>query len=161
MDEPEKNIEGAPDEFEKLRKERDEYLDGWKRAKADYLNYKREESERLAQWGKLATEGLVYDLLLVLDSFRLGLTTMPEGSDAWKGMSLVKGQLEDILRRHGLEKISASPGKPFDPSHEEAIGEIESDLPEGTVVEEAECGWKFGGRVLRPAKVKISKNKNT
>ena len=160
MSEEDKKPEaGTADELEELKKERDEYLDGWKRAKADYLNYKKDEAERFASWGKMANEALICDLLMVIDSLNVGLSMIPEGSAEKKGMSLVKTQLEDVLRRYGLEMLKAPPGKPFDPAREEAVGETESPHPPGTVAEETERGYSLGGKVIRPAKVKISKVK--
>lgn len=158
MSEEDKKPEAeALGELEALKKERDEYLDGWKRAKADYLNYRKDEAERFAAWGKMANESLIGDLLMVLDSLNVGLSMISEGSAEKKGMSLVKTQLEDVLRRYGLEMLKAPPGKPFDPAREEAVGEMESPHPEGSVAEEAEKGYSLGGKVIRPAKVKVSK----
>lgn len=155
----EQRLKEAEEALLKCTAERDEYLDGWKRAKADYANYKREESERFASWGKMANESLVADLLLVLDSLNVGLSMVSGETAESRGMSLIKVQLEDVLRRYGLEKIEAPPGKEFDPSREEAVGEEESDFPEGSVAVELEKGYALGGRILRPAKIKVSKSK--
>lgn len=159
MDEEIKKQSTEESELEKVTKERDEYLDGWKRAKADYMNYKRDEAERFASWGKMANESLVEDLLLVLDSLNLGLSMIPDGSAEKKGMILLRTQMEDILRRYGLSKIEAPPGKAYDPSVEEAVGEIDSSYPQGSVAEEVEKGYILGGKVIRPAKVKIAKTR--
>ncbi len=153
-------LETLKAELEACKKERDEYLDGWKRAKADYLNYKKEEAERFAAWGRMANESLVADLLLVLDSLNVGLSMIPDGSAEKKGMALVRTQMEDVLRRYGLMRIDSPPGKPFDPTRDEAVGEIESAHPPGSVAEEVEKGYLLGGKVLRPVKVKISKGQN-
>ncbi len=144
---------------EEIEKQRDEYLDGWKRAKADFLNYKKEETERISQMIKFANESLLYDLIAVLDSFELGLATLEEHKEAYKGMSLVKMQMEDILKRFGLESVSASPGTKFNTVNHEAIGEIESDGEPGLIGEEIKKGFVLNGKVIRPAKVKITKQK--
>ena len=60
-------------DIKKIQEEREEYLNGWKRAKADLVNYKREESERIDKIRKFCQEGLIYELLNVLDSFELAL----------------------------------------------------------------------------------------
>lgn len=159
-DETKKESVVSESDLEKVTRERDEYLEGWKRAKADYLNYKKDEAERFASWGKMANESLVGDLLLVLDSLHVGLSMISEGSAEKKGMVLIEAQLEDVLRRYGLEKLKAPPGESFDPSRMEAVGEIESEHPPGSVAEETENGYMLGGRVIRPIKVKISKAKN-
>ncbi len=155
------------DELLKYQKERDEYLDGWKRAKAELINYKKDEAKRFEAIIKLANEDLIKELLLVLDSFDLGLISLspsgrsPEGGEkegsAQKGMYLIRSQLKDILKSYGLEEIETSVGEKFDINIHEAVAEIESDQPSGTIIEEVEKGYLLNGRVIRPARVKISK----
>lgn len=147
-------------DFENLKKERDEYLDGWKRAKADLINYKKEEAQRMEQFVKYSTQAVIADLVTVLDSFDLGLSVINDGDPARKGVVLIKNQLEDILRKRGLEKIAVKKGSIFDPSLEEAVEEVESDSPPGTISEEVASGYKLNGKLIRPVRVKISKIKN-
>ncbi|MFH1162250.1 MAG: nucleotide exchange factor GrpE [Candidatus Jorgensenbacteria bacterium] len=137
--------------------ERDEYLNGWKRAKADLANYRKEEMERFDAFAKLSTSALVSELLSLFDSFDLGLAAAKGDEEAKRGFYLIRGQLEDILKRRGLETILAPPGAPFDPVRHEGVGEMTSEYPPGTVAEEVSRGYMFHGRVLRPARVKISK----
>lgn len=149
--------EKEEDNLSKCQKEREEYLDGWKRAKAELLNYKKDEAKRFEQIIRLANEGLIKDLLVTLDSFDLGLAALEKEGLAQKGMYLIQSQLTDILKNHGLEVISVSVGQPFNPAIQEAIVEVESDKPSGTVIEEVEKGYLLNGRVIRPARVKVSK----
>lgn len=144
--------------LEVLQKERDEYLEGWKRAKADFINYKKEEAERVGRSMRNVTEMIVGDLLPVLDSFELGITSATEDASK-KGMELIRMQLEEVLRRYGVEKIKVLHGDLFNPAFHEAIGEIDSEFPEGTIAEEVVKGFMIGERVLRPTRVKVSKNK--
>jgi len=146
-----------PDNLSNCEKERDEYLDGWKRAKAELLNYKKDEAKRFEQIIRLANEGLIKDLLVVLDSFELGLAALEKEGVAQKGMYLIKSQLADILKNHGLETIIVESGQAFNPVFHEAVAEIVSDKPSGTVLEEVEKGYLLNGQVIRPARVKISK----
>ncbi len=141
-------------------RERDEYLNGWKRAKADLANYKRDEAERFQAFAKLAGESLVAELLSLFDSFDLGRAAVRGDEKAEEGFLLIWAQLEDILRRHGLEAIPAPPGTPFDPARHEGVGEETSEHPPGTVAEEVSRGYAYGGRVLRPARVKVSKGQS-
>lgn len=147
----------APDELTTTRKERDEYLEGWRREKADFINYKKEESARLAYIAKFGNEELVRDLLQVLDSFELSLTALEKQGPVEKGVYMIKGQLEDILRRKGLERISVSVGDEFDPRIHEAVSSIETEGRAGTVAEEVEGGYALQGKVIRAARVKIVK----
>lgn len=147
-------------ELEICKKKCEEYLNGWKRAKADYINYKKEETLRFSSWAKISNEALLEDLLLVLDSLTLGMSVLPEKSAERTGMMLIKNQFEDILRRHGLEKIQISPGDVFNPLFHEALGEISSSAPPGTIAQELENGYSLAGKAIRPTKVMLSKEKN-
>ncbi len=151
--EPAQNTESA--ELEKMQKERDEYLNGWKRAKADLMNYQRDESKRLQDAARFGSEMVMRDLILVLDSFELGLRSMEKNGGADKGVYIIKSQLEDVLKRQGLEKMKVSPGDKFDPNFHESLGEMESDKEPGTVAVEIEAGYLLSGKVVRPARVKL------
>ncbi len=154
--EEEKSEEKNGNELELCMKKCDEYLDGWKRAKADFLNYKKEEGERISELIKFGNESIMSDLITVLDSFNLGIS-LSNDETAKKGMMLIKVQMEDILKRYGLEKISVEHGGSFDPKMQEAVDEIVSEYPEGSVAEEIEKGYVLNGKVIRPIKVKLSK----
>ena len=157
-------------EVEKIKKERDEYLDGWKRAKAELINYKKEEVTRFEEIARYGTEDIVGEMIAVMDNFELALDYLEkdpdlplrsesrsEGVRIEKGIYLIKNQIEDLLKRRGLHKIDAKPGDKFDPSRHEAISVVASDRPEGTIVEVIETGYTLHGRILRPARVKTSK----
>lgn len=72
---------------------------------------------------------------------------------------MIRSQLADILKKRGVEKISVKTGDKFDSALMEAIAEVESDKPEGTVVEEIEPGWRLHDKILRPARVKVAKTR--
>ncbi len=150
--------EKEPSELEKCQKEREEYLAGWQRAKADFSNYKKDEAKRFADFARISQEALIGELIAVLDSFNLGLAVSEGDKAAQKGMLLIKGQMEDTLKKYGLEKIDVKIGKTFDPNLQEAVAEVESKEPPGTVVEEVGSGYTFLGKVVRPAKVNLSKH---
>lgn len=134
-----------------------EYLDGWKRAKAELLNYKKDEAKRFESIIKFSNESLVKELLTVLDSFDLAVNSLEEDSKAQKGFYLIKSQLEDILKRNGVEKIKVEIGEVFNPEFHEAIASVNSDKPADTIIEEIESGYILNGKVIRPVRVKISK----
>lgn len=143
----------------KLEREKEEYLNGWKRAKADLINYKKEEAARFEAFAKFSTELLIAELLTLFDSFDLGLAAVKGDAKAEQGLLLIRTQLEDVLKRRGLETILAPPGTPFDPARHEGMGEVDSEYPPGAVAEEVSRGYALEGRVLRPARVKVSKHK--
>lgn len=145
------------DDLKECEAEKKEYLDGWQRAKADLINYKKDETKRFEEFMKYAAEGIVAEVVQVLDSFDLALRhEMPK--EVERGIVLIRSQLEDILRRRGLEVIQAA-GQKFDPALHESVGEAEADGDEGMVAEELQKGYMLNGRIIRPARVKISKHK--
>ena len=153
---PEAKLAKVKEELKRVETERHEYLDGWQRAKADLANYKREEGKRFEEFAKFANTDLIADIVQVLDSFDLALQhKMP--NEVERGIILIRSQLEDTLRKRGLEVIHAK-GERFDPSLHESVGEVESKEPEGTVVEELQKGYRLAGKVIRPARVKITKS---
>ena len=145
--------------IEELEKQKNEYLAGWQRARADLLNYKKEEMERLKGLLEYANEELILKLLPILDNFNEAQKSVPEEKkdDYAKGIAQIKKQFEEFLKKQGLEEIKAV-GEIFNPSVHEVISEIETkDGVQGTVIEEVQKGYKINGRLLRPAKVKIVK----
>ena len=146
-------------EIEKLQQERDEYLQGWQRAKADFANYKKEEVTRLEHVAKYSTEDFVREMIGVLDSFDLGISAMEKQGAVEKGIYMIRTQIEDALKKRGLQRISWRAGDPYDPRVAEAVAEMPSDHPEGSMVEEIEPGYMLHEKVLRPIRVKIAKSK--
>lgn len=155
-----KKNESSESEIERCNKEKDEYLEGWKRAKADFINYKKEEKVRMEEAIKFSNEAIIKDLLAVVDSFELGLSVLEKKNPVEKGIRMIKNQLEETLKKYGLEKIKVSPGDFFDTSFCEALGEIESEHPPDAIAEEIESGYKLHNKVIRPTRVYISKGQN-
>lgn len=143
---------------EQCEKLRDEYLDGWKRAKADLINYKKEEAQRIEQFIKFSNEQILQELVSVLDSFDLGMAALKDNDEALAGVRLIKNQFEDLLKRYGLEHIEVKVGDEFNPSCHEAVGEEESEKPPNVVVKEVGRGYTLHDKVIRPARVKVSKS---
>ncbi|OGY57742.1 MAG: nucleotide exchange factor GrpE, partial [Candidatus Colwellbacteria bacterium RIFCSPHIGHO2_02_FULL_45_17] len=82
---PKKDRKDVKDELKRAKTERDEYLDGWKRAKADLINYKRDELRRLEQVVQFANEDMISDIITVIDSFELAIASMEKDNPAVKG----------------------------------------------------------------------------
>ncbi len=158
--EEEKIITETAPETNSLQAKCDEYLNGWKRAQADLANFRTGESKRFEEFAKFAQESVLRDLVAVLDSFALASVAIPETDAARKGLDLIRNQLEDALRRHGLEKIPVKRGDPFDPSRHEAVA-MERPPEDGSVLgnailEEVGIGYTLRGKTIRPARVKIT-----
>ena len=139
----------------------EELTNDLKRMTADFSNYrKRNEAER-NEFAKFAKADLIAKLLDVLDGYDRALATVPDevkGQPWVEGMWLVERKLRSILDAEGLEPID-SLGKPFDPYLHEAVAYIESDEPEGTVIQEHQKAYRLHDRVIRPALVTVAKKK--
>jgi len=161
MLEEKKELEKKIEECEKLK---NEYLAGWQRERADFLNYKKEEIERMKSFLSYAAEEFVLKILPILDNFEIAIkeskniNIKDEKTDKLiKGFLQVKQQITDFLKSQGVEEIK-SVGEKFDPNLHEVVEEIESkDKQQGTIIEEIQKGYKINGRLLRPAKVKVAK----
>lgn len=140
-------------------RERDEYLNGWRRAKADLINYKNEELKRLEEVIKFGNEDIMRDMLAVADSLDRGIHALGSDAKAAAGMRQIRSQLEELMKRRGLERMEVRHGDAFDPARHDALGEKESDAPNGTIAEELEAGFLLNGKVIRAAKVNLSKSK--
>jgi len=146
--------------LEECQKLCEEYLNGWKRAKADFINHKKQEFERAQELVGYAREDFLESVLPMLDNLLIVEKEMPKElleSAHVQGFMLVKTQLEDFLKAHNVEAID-SLGKKFDPAIHEVIQEVEMEGKEsGEIVVEIKKGYTINGRLLRPAKVKVVK----
>ncbi len=149
-------IDAAGDELARVTAERDEYLAHLQRTQAEFDNYRKRMLRDQTTHLERAAAGLVEQLLPVLDSFELALGS--GGTDVErlrKGVELVYGELLGALEKAGLERIEAL-GKPFDPEEHEAVMHVEDDGGEPGVRDVVRSGYRFKGRVIRPAMVKVA-----
>lgn len=144
------------EELAKVKKERQEYLDGWQRCKADSINTKKDIESRAARSAELLREALVHDIIPALDSF-----DMAAGSEAWaevadgfrSGVEQVRTQLIEALKRHGIEQFGKV-GEPLDHAMHEVIEERDDVAGKaGTIARILRYGYRTKDRVLRPAQV--------
>jgi molecular chaperone GrpE len=153
-------IDPVGGEVQRLTAERDEYLAHLQRTQAEFDNYRKRMLRDQTAHLERATGGLIEQLLPVLDAFELALNSAgPSSSDAGvdrlrKGVELVYAELLGALEKAGLERIEAL-GKPFDPEEHEAVMHVEEEGEPG-VRDVVRSGYRFKGRVLRPAMVKVA-----
>lgn len=138
-----------------------EYYDQLLRLKAEFENYRR-RSEREKQnhltWGKEEILLKQVGILDVLEQASGSIQTCTNVETIQKGLDLIKQEFVKMLSTEGISEIE-SLGRKFDPGFHEAIEYVESDQPEGTVLEVMQKGYSLNGRIIRPAKVKVAKKK--
>ncbi len=154
------SIKELRERLKKAEKKAQENLDGWKRARADLINFEKRVGERNQEIIKFASEELILKILPVLDNLERAYKHTPkeiEKSEWIEGFVQIKNQLENILRDFGVEKIKAK-GKKFDSREHEAIAKTEGtkDLDTEIVVKIIQGGYKLNGKVIRPAKVIVA-----
>lgn len=136
-----------------------EYLDGWQRAKAEFLNYKKRVNRDREQYNKDAVGRVVKDYLPIVDDLERALKDRPSNGDyaSWAdGIELIYRKLVTTLENDGVVPMKAD-GEMFDPNQHEAVVEIKSeDHESGQIVEVLQTGYFIGDRVLRPARVCIA-----
>jgi len=131
------------------------------RNQADLENTRKRLDREKQEFVKFANEGVLFDLLNVLDDLErtvdLAESSQEDLSAFLKGVEIILAHLYEMLKNHGVKPIEAE-GKIFDPNFHEALMQAENkELPEHTIIEVLQKGYLIHGRVLRTAKVKVSK----
>jgi len=149
-------IEIEPEQaLSEARKKAEDYLESWKRAQADFINYKRRAEQEKQEMSQYANAQLILSLLPVLDDFERAFenTTTKEAKRDWvAGVKLIDNKFRSILASQGLSPIDAV-GKPFDPAFHEAVMRAQGE--DGIVVQEMRRGYMLNDKVLRPSQVVV------
>ena len=148
------------EELKVVRKEKEEYLTGWQRAKADYVNLQKELDSTRLNISLIAKEKMARNLMPAMDSFDMAFTN----KEAWEkvdknwrmGVEYIYSQLMTGLSDSGVEKIDKV-GVKFDPALHQSISAIPTDKEENdhTIESIVQIGYKIGDRIIRPARVNI------
>ncbi len=156
----------TPSELDRLKdslaeavKQAETYKDQLLRKAAEFENYKRRVEADYANLIRSANEGLILDLIPILDDFARSMKAAAENKEFepfFKGVELIRTKLNKVLQSHGLASFDAL-GKPFDVAYHDALLLVPTrDHPPHTVIEEVERGYMLNDRVLRHAKVIVS-----
>lgn len=148
----------APQSQEDLQQQYGEIKETLQRVYAEFQNYKKRTEDDKSRFIKMSTEELIKKILPIMDNFELALEHNKQETEFSKGIEMIYSQLKDVLQDEGLEEINAQ-GK-FNPELHEALLVEESDKEQGTILEQLQKGYKMSGRVIRHAKVKITKKTN-
>jgi len=153
------------DDLKKARADKEEYLTGWQRAKADYINLQKEMEQVRANTSLVTKEKMVEGLLPAIDSFDMAMSN----KEAWEkvdqgwrtGVEYIYQQIISGLADVGVQIIDKV-GVPFDPSLHQSIESVSTDdqSKDHTIEKVIQAGYKIGDRVIRPARVNIFEYKN-
>jgi molecular chaperone GrpE len=157
-------VKKLKEELKKTQVERGEYLDGWQRSRADYLNLKKDSDARHAALSKHAKLAIIESFFPLYDSFELAFAN----KEAWmcapenwrQGVEYIFQQLKTIFQHNGVEEINPL-GEKFDHTkhHSIATVEVEDETKDGVIMEVAKKGFEAHGQILRPAQVKVGEFK--
>jgi molecular chaperone GrpE len=143
---------------EELQRRYEELNNRFLRLAADFENYKRRVTRETESRVTRAIEEFAVDLLEVVDNFERALAA--EDSSAREGLEQISKLFESILARHGIRRLE-SVGRVFDPSEHEAITTVPSDHEEGQIIDEICAGYCMNEKIIRCARVAVSKGKKT
>lgn len=153
--------------LKKLREERDqarqeagEYLTGWQRTKADYVNLAKRMRENGAQGTDQGIIKLARSVVSVFDSLEAALKAAQDAPESvQKGMAQVATQLESALKEHGVVRYTPETGDLFDPEKHEPMQTLETSVEkeDNTVADVFQSGYMKGETVIRPARVTVKK----
>ncbi|HPF13574.1 MAG: nucleotide exchange factor GrpE [Planctomycetes bacterium] len=154
----ESNQEPERTPLEQAEAERDEYLEHWQRAKADYQNLRRRILEDIDAAVHRETQGLMQEMLTVLDYLDMALATPCESADSKNlqmGVQMTRTQLWNALERQGVKRVPTE--GLFDPTVHQAMATVETNEVEpGTIMDVVRAGFQKQGFVLRHAQVKVA-----
>ncbi len=155
-----KTIKKLRADLKALKKEKDEYLNGWQKERADFANYKKEEDTRKAAFSEAVRERILTRFLSVLDSFNMAFANKEAWSkveENWrKGVEYIYSQLGSVFEEYGVRPIGEV-GEDFDPNIHQSIDVVDTKKKEDEhkIAEVIQKGYKLGDRVLRPARVNV------
>ena len=147
MEEKENQNTDLKIELDICRQAADEYLNNWKRERADLINYRKDEAQRIEEIIKYGNESLILEFIEIIDDLELAAKHL----EATAGIKRIIKKFEDMLEKHGVEKMEI--GTVFNPSQQEAISTDDA----GDNLEEVRAGYTMHGKVIRPARVKLIK----
>ena len=125
---------------------------------AEFQNYRSAANRRVEEARERAARSVLEDLLPVLDNLETGLRYVRDARDIdsmKQGIEFIAQQFRDVLKSHGVEALETT-GETFDPLRHDALEEVQSDAPAGTVVEETQRGYLYKGQILRPSRVRVA-----
>ncbi len=157
---PEERIKTLRAKLKACSKERMEYLDGWQRLKADFVNYKKREEESKADFTKYAQEAVITDILPTLESFQMAFANKEaweKVDSSWRvGVEYISTNLTQVLSGYGLSEVNPI-GEEFNPTLYTSIGTVVTDdkAKVNKVAEVLQRGYRLHGKLIKSPRVKV------
>jgi molecular chaperone GrpE len=153
------------EELKKCHSEKEEYLTGWQRTKADMVNARKLADAEFVEKVRDANRALILSLVPVIDSFEMAMkgAAWDTLDQSWRsGAEGIYAQLCAVLKSYGAESYDPA-GTPFDPHHHEPLRMVTPppNVAPHTVVETFQRGYTLHGKVIRPAKVSVAEELET
>jgi molecular chaperone GrpE len=158
---PAQKIKKLKEDLKKCQKEKEEYLAGWQRAKADFINARKEEEKSRMDLMKFANKDLIMEILSVADSFDMAFAN----KEAWEkvdqnwrtGVEYIYGQLMSILEQNDVKQLNPL-GEMFDPNIHTSVESVPTEKPEDDhkIVAVVQKGYMMHGSLVRSPKVKVA-----
>jgi molecular chaperone GrpE len=155
-----KTIKKLRADLKVCKKEKDEYLTGWQKERAEFVNYKKQEEDRKMNFSEAMRERILARFLTVLDSFNMAFAnreTWEKVDESWrKGVEYIYSQMNTIFEEYGVKSIGEV-GESFDHNIHHSIEMISTDKKEDDhkIAEVIQKGYKLGDRVIRAARVNV------
>ena len=147
---PNDKLKKNKEKLKECQKEKEDYLTQAQIARADLINYRKRQEEKIIPGiVTISQASIIHKILPVLDSLEVGAE---ENEDVKK----IKEQMINILKECNIEEIKAI-GEKFNPEFHEAVEQVESDKNSGIIIQQVQKGYLFNNKILRPSKVKVSK----
>ncbi|MFA5791534.1 MAG: nucleotide exchange factor GrpE [Candidatus Paceibacterota bacterium] len=153
-------------DLKQAKAEKQEYLTGWQKERAEFANYRKQEEDRKVMFSESMRERILTRFLSVIDSFNMAFANR----EAWekvdenwrKGVEYIYTQMNTIFEEYGVKPIGEE-GEAFDPNIHQSIDMVETDKKEldHKVVVVIQKGYKLGERVMRPARVNVYEYKES
>jgi len=166
MSDPKEKIAKLKEKIKKLTAEKDEYMNGWQRERADFVNFKKRSEEERKDYIKFANENLLEEMLTVLESFDMAFMNKEQWNSVpqnWRvGVEYIHSQLVKILDDNGLKEFIPKIGDKFDvKSHvAEEVIPVENETEDGVIKEVKKKGYTMNGKIIIAPKVVVGEFKS-
>ncbi len=165
LTDPKEKLAKLKEKIKKLEAEKSEYMNGWQRERADFVNFKKRADEEKKEYIRFANESLLEEMLTVLESFDMAFMNKEQWNSVpenWRvGVEYIHSQLIKILDENGLKEFVPKAGDKFDPHLHvaEDVTTVEDKTQDGAVISLKKKGYMMNGKVIIAPKVVVGEIK--